>query len=68
MLTRNPLHVVEVKNVQSQSLTRQLRDDVDLVGPGGRVDVMLPSGARVTGPLQRAFDNPLNPLNRVDLR
>lgn len=68
MVTRNPLHVVEVKNVQSQSLTRQLRDNVDLVGPGGRVDVMLPSGARVTGPLQRAFDNPLNPLNRVDLR
>ncbi len=68
LLTRNPLHLVEVKNVKSQSLTRQLRDDIDLVGPGGRVDVMLPSGATASGPLQRAFDNPLNPLNRVDLK
>ncbi len=68
MMTRNPLHIVESKNVQYQALTRQLRDNVDLVGPGGRVDVMLPTGAKVTGPLQRAFDNPLNPLNRVDLK
>lgn len=65
--TRNPLIVVEVKNVRYQSLTRQLRDYTDLVGPGGRVDVMLPPGARVSGPLQRAFDNPVSPLSRVDL-
>jgi len=65
--TRAPNHVVEVKNVQQQSLTRQLRDDVDLVGPGGQVDVFLPPEAKVTGPLKRAFDNPLNPLNRRDL-
>lgn len=67
IVTRNPLNVVEVKNVQYQALTRQLRDYSDLVGPGGRVDVLLPLGARVSKPLQRAFDNPLNPLNRIDL-
>lgn len=67
IVTRNPTIITEVKIVQYQSLTRQLRDYRDLVGPGGRVDVALPPGARVSGPLQQAFDNPLNPLNRIDL-
>lgn len=67
IVTRNPTIITEVKNVQYQSLTRQLRDYADLVGPGGRVDVALPPGARVSGPLQRAFNDPLNPLNRIDL-
>jgi RHS repeat-associated protein len=65
--SRLPSHLIEVKNVQSQSLTRQLRDYANLVGPGGRVDVALPPGARVSGPLQNAFDNPNNPLFRTDL-
>ncbi len=63
----NPISIIESKNVQYQSLTRQLRDNVDLVGPGGRVDVALPPGARVSRPLQRAFDDPDNPLFRMDL-
>ena len=67
IVTRNPTIVNEVKNVQYQSFSQQLRDYRDLVGPGGRVNVMLPPGARVSGPLQRAFNNPLNPLKRVDL-
>lgn len=67
LTTRAPTQIAEVKNVRQQSLTRQLRDDVDLVGPGGKVDVFLPPGAKVSGPLQRAFDDPLNPLNRRDL-
>ncbi len=66
-VTGLPTRVIEVKNVKSQSLTRQLRDYADLVGKGGRVDVALPPGARVSGPLQRAFDNPNNPLFRMDL-
>ena len=64
--TKNPLHVTEVKNVKSQSFTRQLRDNVDLVGGvggGGRVDVFVRSNTKVTGPLQKAHDNPLNPIN-----
>jgi len=65
--TRMPTSIVEAKNVQYQSLTQQLRDYVGLVGRGGRVDVALPPGARVSGPLQRAFNNPRNPLNRIDL-
>lgn len=65
--TRNPLDIVEVKNVQYQAFTRQLRDYADLVGPGGGVNVLLPPEARVSGPLQRAFDNPFSPLNRMDL-
>jgi hypothetical protein len=66
---RNPTIINEVKNyVRGKlSLTRQLRDDVDLVGPGGTVGVMLPPAARVTRPLQRAFDDPTNPLTRIDL-
>ena len=67
ILTRNPTHIVEVKNVQYQALTQQLRDYSKLVGPGGRVDVALPPGARVSGPWLDAFNNPLNPLNRIDL-
>jgi hypothetical protein len=62
-----PTGLIESKNVQYQSLTRQLQDYRDWVGAGGRVDVALPPGARVTGPLQKAFDNPNNPLFRMDL-
>jgi len=65
--TRRPTIIGEVKNVRRQSRTRQLMDDIDLVGPGGRVDVYLPPAAKITRPLQRAFDDPLNPLNRVPL-
>lgn len=65
--TKQPTHVTEVKNVKKQSLTQQLRDDVDMVGSDGQVDVMLPKNAEVTKPLQRAFDDPMNPLNRKDL-
>ena len=65
--TEAPTHIAEVKNVQRQPLTRQLRDDVDLVGPGGKVDVYLPPAARITRPLQRAFDDPLSPLTRQNL-
>ncbi len=62
-----PTGLIEAKNVQYQSLTGQLRDYRDLVGAGGRVDVALPPAARVSGPLQKAFDNPSNPLFRMDL-
>ncbi len=66
--TRLPTHLIESKNVQYQSLTRQLRDYADMVRPyGGRVDVALPPTARVSRPLQRAFENPYNPLFRRDL-
>jgi RHS repeat-associated protein len=66
--SRLPSHLIESKNVQYQSLTRQLRDYADSVRPaGGRVDVALPPGARVSRPLQEAFDNPNNPLFRMDL-
>jgi len=61
--TRNPLYVTEVKNVKSQSFTRQLRDNVDLVGPGGRVDVFVRSNTKLSGPLKRANENPMNPIN-----
>jgi len=62
-----PTSLIESKNVQYQSLTLQLRDYADLVGSGGRVDIALPQGARVSTPLQNAFDNPNNPLFRIDL-
>lgn len=63
----SPTGLIEAKNVQYQSLTSQLRDYRDLVGPGGRVDVALPPGSRVSGPLQRSFDDLDNPLFRMDL-
>jgi RHS repeat-associated protein len=62
-----PTQLIESKNVQYQSLTSQLRDYADLVGPGGRIDVALPTWARVSKPLQNAFDDPANPLFRMDL-
>jgi len=61
--TRNPLHVTEVKNVKSQSFTRQLRDNVGLVGPGGRVDVFVRPNTKLSGPLRRANAVPTNPIN-----
>ncbi|WHI49542.1 putative toxin [Microbulbifer sp. MLAF003] len=61
--TRNPLHLTEVKNVKSQSFTRQLRDNVDLVGPGGRVDVFVRPNTKLSGPLKRANADPTNPIN-----
>jgi RHS repeat-associated protein len=67
IVTRNPTALGEVKNVKYQAYTQQLKDDVTLVGPRGTVDVFLPPGARVSKPLQEAFDNPANPLNRIDL-
>jgi len=47
--------------------THRIRDLRDLVGRGGRVEVALPPNARVTGPLQKAFDDPADPLIRTDL-
>jgi RHS repeat-associated protein len=67
VVTRLPVHIGEAKNVAYQSLTRQLRNEAALVGPGGRVDVFLPQNARVSGPLQKAFESDRNPLNRIDL-
>lgn len=60
---RNPLHITEVKNVNYQSFTRQLRDNVDLVGPGGRVDVFVRPNTKLSGPLRRAHADPTNPIN-----
>jgi len=65
--TKRPSIVAEVKNVKRQAFTRQLRDDIELVGPSGQVNVYLPPGAEVTKPLGRAFANPRLPLNRLDL-
>jgi hypothetical protein len=67
-VTGPPSHLIESKNVQYQSMTQQLRDYRDLVGAGGRADIALPPGARVSGPLQKAFDDPSNPLFRMDLK
>lgn len=61
--TGNPVHVTEVKNVASQSFTRQLRDNVDLVGPGGRVDVFVRPNTKLSGPLKRANVDPTSPIN-----
>lgn len=35
------------------------------VGPEGKVYVWLPHNAKVTGPLQRAFADPPDPLERA---
>jgi len=62
-VTGNPVHVTEVKNVASQSFTRQLRDNVDLVGPSGRVDVFVRPNTNLSGPLRRANADPTSPIN-----
>ena len=63
--TGKPTHVTEVKNVKSQSFTQQLKDDVSLVGPKGKVDVFVRSGnsTKISGPLKGAHKNPRNPIN-----
>ena len=61
--TKNPNHVTEVKNVKSQSLTSQLRDDVDLVGEEGTVDVFVRPNTHLSGPLKRADADPFDPIN-----
>jgi RHS repeat-associated protein len=61
--TRLPVHIGEAKNVAYQSLTKQLRNQAALVGQNGRADIFLPPNAKVSGPLQRAFDEP-GPLTR----
>lgn len=66
-VTLKPTIMTEVKNVKYQAHTQQLKDYADLARPAGRVDVALPPGARVSGPLQEAFDKGDNPLNRIDL-
>lgn len=58
------IHIIESKNVLYQSFTKQLRDYADLVGDGGRVDIALPRGAKVSRQLQFAFDDESNPLFR----
>lgn len=65
--TRSPIHIADAKNVQYQAYTQQLKDFEKLVGPNGRVDIYLPEWAKVSKPLQEAFDNPRNPLFRMIL-
>lgn len=60
--THQPSIVSEVKNVKSQSFTQQLKDDVDLVGPGGTVNVVVREDTKISGPLQRAQEDELNPI------
>ena len=67
VFTRAVTYAAEVKNKLYQAYTRQLRDLAKLVGPTGRAEVFLPPNARVSGPLQEAFNNPRNPLTRQDL-
>ena len=55
----------EVKNVQYQAFTRQLRDYTDLARErGGELNVWLRSDAEVSGTLQKAFNNPDIPIVR----
>ena len=70
--TQTPLFLTEVKNVKSQSYTQQLRDNVDLVGAGGRVDIFVRGNSsnfgpqiptKISGPLQKAHNDPSNPIN-----
>jgi len=50
----------ELKNVRSQSLTRQLRDNIDSThqGAGRNFNLYLPANATVAGPLHVSDDNP----------
>lgn len=56
--------VSEVKNVGRQSLTRQLRDDIDYAQANGlRFDLYVRPDTNLSGPLFRADLDPFNPLN-----
>ena len=60
----NSQAVSEVKNVGRQSLTLQLRDDIDHARANGlRFDLYVRGSTQLSGPLVRADLDPLNPLN-----
>lgn len=64
---KKPMIMTEVKDVQYQAYTQQLRDYAKMAGREGRVDVALPPNARASGPLRDEFEKLDSPLNRVDL-
>ncbi|NOX27925.1 MAG: hypothetical protein GXP21_07045 [Gammaproteobacteria bacterium] len=68
-LDKNPLIVTEVKNVKRQSFTRQLKDNIDLVGPDGQVNVIVRKngGTKISKQLQEASDSPDSPINIIEL-
>jgi hypothetical protein len=40
--------IEETKNVQYQHMSKQLRDDLDIVGPEGKVILTMPAGSKVS--------------------
>lgn len=61
-------HLTEVKNVNRQGLTSQIKDDIAHAtrgGEEGRVDVIVDERTKVSRPLQRAHDDPSSPVNVI---
>ena len=56
------LEITEVKNVKSLSLTRQLKDLSDLVGPKGTLNVFIKKGTKISKPLRDAAESELSPI------
>ncbi len=65
--TGKPMGVGEAKNVKYQSFTQQLKDYATLADAGCPVKIGLPKSAKVSRTLLEAFNNPTNPLIRVDI-
>ena len=61
----NEHHFQEVKNVNFQSLTSQLKEDIKHVGPNGRVDLIIDVRTRVSKTLQELHNDPQNALNII---
>ena len=54
-----------MKNVNFQSLTSQLKEDIKHVGPNGRVDLIIDVRTRVSKTLQELHNDPQNALNII---
>lgn len=67
--TKKPLIVTEAKNVKYQSYTRQLKDNVALVGTGKgvKVNVVVRKDTQISRPLQKAHNDPKNPINVINV-
>ena len=59
-------HIIEVKNVDKQGLTAQIKDDAAYVtrdGETGIVEIMVDTRTKISGLLQRAHNDPNSPIS-----
>lgn len=67
-MNKTQRHLKEVKNVNKQGLTSQIKDfaaHATRGGSKGRVDIIVDKRTKISKPLQTAHDNPRSPINII---